>query len=65
LPLMNRKFFRMGQVWSGVVWREKLFVSEVLRKYDVCVVRWCFWQYQAKAQLHKLLSRNFLPETEM
>jgi hypothetical protein len=60
LPLMDRKFFKMGQVWGGVVWREKLFVSEVLRKYDVCVVRQCFWQYQAKAQLHKPLTWNFL-----
>jgi len=46
-------------VWtaSGV---KKKVVSEVLRKYGVCEVRLCFWQYHAKAQLHKPWSWNFL-----
>jgi hypothetical protein len=53
VPLMKGKFFRTGQVWSGVVWREKLFDSDVLSKYDiyiyvcvcVCVVRWYLWYF--------------------
>ena len=52
-------------VWtaSGV---KKKAVSEVLRKYGVCVcvcvckARLCFWHYHAKAKLHKTWSWNFL-----
>jgi hypothetical protein len=37
-------------------------VSEVLRMYiyGVCTVRWCFWHYHTKVQLHKSWSWNFL-----
>jgi hypothetical protein len=38
---------------SGV--KREVF-SEVWRKYDVCVARWCVWDYHAKAQLHKFWS---------
>jgi len=51
------------ELLSGV---KKKVVSEVLRKYDVCVcvcvceVRWYFWHHQAKAQIQKSWSWNFL-----
>ena len=53
------------RVWiaSGV---KRKIVSEVLRKYDVCVcvcvceVRWYFWHHHAKTHIHKSWSWNFL-----
>jgi hypothetical protein len=42
-----------------VVWE---VFSEVQQKYDVglCVVRWHFWDYHAKAQLYNFWTWNFL-----
>jgi len=43
-----------------VVWREKLSVKCWGSMICVCVVRWCFWHFHAKALLHKSWSWNFL-----
>jgi hypothetical protein len=49
MPLM-KKFFRVGQVWSGVVWTEKLLVKCWFMCVCVYVVRWFFCHHQVKAK---------------
>jgi hypothetical protein len=55
-------------VWTASGGKSKVF-SEVWRKYDVCVIRRCFWHYHTKAQPQNseagISYANVEPATEM